>query len=227
MKTLSISHIDEIHQVGRGHWTGHYVYRGENSASYTLRPKLGRHLAAPFQTDDGKSFPACEHEQSMLHEFKRRAAPFLDKQPVDDWDWLAVAQHHGLATRLLDWTTNILVATYFAVCDRGPGDAVIYALNTESLLSASGEISPFEVEHDAILHPRHINARISAQAGLFTSHADPTAPFEDHMLQRIVIPSALHVDLSTTLSTYHINRATLFPGLDSLAADVNEGYGCT
>jgi len=227
MKTVTISHIDEIHRVRRGHWSGHYVYRGENSASYTLRPKLGRHLATPFQTTDGQTFPARDHEQSMLQDFKRRAAPFLDKQPVDDWDWLAVAQHHGLATRLLDWTTNILVATYFAVCDRSRDDAVIYVLNTESLLSASSEVSPFGVAHDAILHPRHINARISAQAGLFTSHADPTAPFEGPMLQRIVIPRSLHIDLGTTLSTYHINRAALFPGLDSLAADVSGDYGCT
>jgi len=173
METVTISHIDEIHQIRRGHWSGHYVYRGENSASYTLRPKLGRRLAAPFRTADGKTFPTRDHEQSILYDFKRTAAPFLDKQPADDWDWLAVAQHHGLATRLLDWTTNILVAAYFAACDRRNGDAVIYVLNTESLVSARVEVSPFTLEHDAILHPRHINARISAQAGLFTAHADP------------------------------------------------------
>ena len=38
-------------------------------------------------------------ERRMFSDFKRQALPFVPSQPVNDWDWLALAQHHGLATR--------------------------------------------------------------------------------------------------------------------------------
>lgn len=63
--------------------------------------------------------------EGMLRTFKQRARPYLRDRPQNDFEWMFLAQHHRLPTRLLDWSTNALVALYFAAerASAGNGDA--------------------------------------------------------------------------------------------------------
>lgn len=65
----------------------------------------------------------------ILNSFKREPRPWVEPVDWTDWDWIVTARHHGVPTRLLDFTTNPLAALWFAVEERDDkaDDAVVWA----------------------------------------------------------------------------------------------------
>src|SRR5690242_20596727 len=82
--------------AARGRW----VFRGHADGRYKLLSSVGRNA----HTSDTRA----RYEESMFNMFRRESQGYLPSVPGSDWDWLALAQHHGLPTRLLDWTYNPL-----------------------------------------------------------------------------------------------------------------------
>ncbi len=96
-----------------------FVYKGLGDCRWNLKTTLIR-LGGNFH----------ELERSLLRNFKKYAM----RSPVmhdSEWNWLAVAQHHGLPTRLLDWTYSPYVALHFATdnLDIYDRDGVIWCAN--------------------------------------------------------------------------------------------------
>lgn len=134
---------------------------------------------------------------------------------------MALAQHHGLPTRLLDWTRNPLVAAYFAVEHNSDEDSLVYAYPNEKFIITTRSKDPFKRPDDgAKFIPRHITSRITAQAGLFTVHAKPLEPLESPEMERLIIKREARKDFKRVLNRYGIHRAILFPGLDGLAEHI-------
>jgi hypothetical protein len=156
------------------------LFRGVRAESFGLVPKIGR---PPVQTP--------YTEKQLFEEFKFRAVSLLDSLPEHDWEWLSLAQHYGLATRLLDWTENPLVALWFAVSnkpytnpekDNQPEHAAVYILpNLDKRRSQFvirdkdvATVDPMHLKAIKFYRPRPFDSRILQQIGWFTVH-----PFVD------------------------------------------------
>jgi hypothetical protein len=88
------------------HYRSPYAFRGMSCADWPLATSLER-----------LSSPSMIVEPALLRSF-RKYAPRGTFASDSDWEALAVAQHNGLPTRLLDWSVSPLIATHFATAER-------------------------------------------------------------------------------------------------------------
>ncbi len=132
---------DEIDKFRGGRWN----FRGVHDPNYQLIPKIGR------KCDAGG-------ERRIFDMFCRELPGYGITIPNNNWELLALGQHHGLPTRFLDWTENPLVAAYFACDGQYDREGVIYVLKTPHVTKDIEE-DPFSITKVVRYRPRHITNR--------------------------------------------------------------------
>jgi len=214
MREVSIGSFSELHQAVGKFDTNYVIYRGLKCVDFKLIPKLG--------WLELRSANLTKEELTILRLFKQRAYPYVNDRNLDEWDWLALAQHHGLPTRLMDWTRNPLVAAYFAVEEEHEGDSVIHVYKERHYIDTTKYPDPFKRERVGKFIPNHVTARITAQAGVFTFHPDWKSEFRPTQLDRLILRdrNGFRRELKHILYKYGIHRASLFPDLDGLATHI-------
>ncbi|WP_306599180.1 FRG domain-containing protein [Geothrix sp. 21YS21S-2] len=208
------------------------LFRGQGR-NWSLAPKLAR---KEFQFGS-----ILDKESRMFNEFKRRAPLLLNGSQVQgeiDWEWLALAQHHWMATRLLDWSLNPLIALFFAVENpyqplpeepESEQHGVVWILEYSDRQSVSPvpETSPFVIKSTKIYFPRCVTSRIVNQAGCFTVHylneeQGCFVPLEEDpeyssKLTKLIIPAASFPKIRKQLEIIGIHPANIYPDVDGLA----------
>ncbi len=198
-----------------GRLRSYAVYRGMNDASRHLLTSLDR-LGTPELQPHVKGYDLEEH---ILRNFMRYSRPYLPTPQPNDWELLVIAQHHGLATRLLDWTYSPLVAAHFATLDGDPrSDRVLWRLDyrrmhqrfqlpplalmvsdLENLVHSRGLKSIWDLARTrelpqgnfvCLLEPPSLDARLVAQSATFTISSDKTCAL-DEILQGEGLAQAL------------------------------------
>lgn len=94
--------LREVERHSKKHHGIPIWFRGCTNKDHRLIPSLGR---KPFVLDN---------ERGLINVFKQNAVQFLDQRPQSQWEWLFLARHHNVPTRLLDWTESPLMGLYFA-----------------------------------------------------------------------------------------------------------------
>ena len=199
-----------------------------------LADELGFHLPGDLSTF---RFPWKAHEQPV----RALNQPW---PPTDILEVAAIAQHHGVPTRLLDFTFNPLVAAYFAAANPGPpsGYLAVWAVDVEFIQTAW---APFCSGVRIVQVARGSNPFLHAQSGLFVydaaddtasirervlthdihsvTHIDPA--MKDHLARSprvrcITLPTSQCSPLLEQLAARRVTRAHLQPTLDNVAAQL-------
>jgi hypothetical protein len=186
-------------------YTASWAFRGVGKEEWMLQSSLERM---------DLKIPLVEAERYLLTTFQRRVHHYISDPPAkDDYlEWLALLQHHGAPTRLLDWTKSPYVALFFAL-DRpreAGGNCAVWAIDLQwckqqaiQQILLTGQIqggidsdeslgkpetfrkvffADLPIQFVAPLQPFRMNERLTIQQGLFLCPGDLQKSFEDNLL---------------------------------------------
>lgn len=205
------------------------LFRGHSCANWKLLPTLARMQSHPrFHKNK---------EKRLFWDF-RMVGGLLLPRDASDWTILYYMQHHGVPTRLLDWTINFATALFFALSGNPESPTVWildpYALNEQSLGSRTISNLNVSFKTDYVIFmenglnpemPMAVSGdstieRMRSQGGAFTIHGDLSKSLEElcpTSVSKHVLPVEAISEAWSFLSLAGTNEFQIFPDLDGLA----------
>ncbi len=188
-----------------------WLWRGQMDRKWGLSTSLQRTQS-----------PKCtwsvlyDKESRILRNFRRRSSQYLSNPPAADelLEWIALLQHHGAPTRMLDFTHSLYVAAFFAM-EYATDDAAIWGVDHRLLIFATEQVTgvKMHVDSNERINDKHIQVvneflndhkkarklvlnvepyrrskRLSAQQGIFLCPCDLEATFEENLCTTFEAP---------------------------------------
>src|ERR671933_77484 len=199
-----------------GRFRSDFAFRGMSRADSALTTSLVR-----------LGGDAHELERHLLRNFRKYAA--RGEVPVDSvWNWLALGQHHGLPTRLLDWTYSPYVALHFltANLDLYDVDGTVWCVDYVQMHRLAPEkLRRCLEEEGANVFTTEMLDRVARDLGEYPALGlDEWLRRHPDLGRRIVVPAELKWEIRDKLDQANVTERVLFPGLDGISRWVARYY---
>jgi hypothetical protein len=195
-----------------------WIFRGVTSPQHYPVPSIGREKQyGPYKR---------AQEERLFRAFKDRVAAIIPAGTFDDWQLLAYAQHVGVPTRLLDWTTSPLIAAFFALSGEQDTHRLVYCLKYSSYVYEVewAGTSPFANKKEGRYSPPAAFERLRWQRGVFTIHPDPTKVFYRQGMKVLRIKQGLVRDFRKRLFKYGFDYWHAYPDIQGLGQQLQWSY---
>jgi hypothetical protein len=208
-------------------------WRGQSDIAWPVHSSAYRRLASRDQKVSEKAIQ--QYEKRLLQEASHKGYRFVDGKHLSDFELLARLQHHGAATRLVDFTKNLLVALWFCIAtDEDKTGALIglhcyFVGGTEGTLKVDlydkevGDLNKYD--HPMIWEPPVVTSRVAAQHAVFlysdaisARHGSLKFPENENSALIIAVSPQLKAKAKRILQQiFDIRHLTLFPDFDGFS----------
>lgn len=215
-----------------------FRFRGQSNFNWTLQPSI-------YRFENLMRYQVLFFEEALLAHKPQTPIPHIINTGFD-MEFLMLCQHYGIPSRLLDWTTDVLVALFFAckndIEQNNDGALFICNLNDYNSIPAI-EYNPMEVKELSFINTSVINPRMRAQSGCFMIWGH--SPLEskessesydlhqyykhvndkEHFLQKIKIPKESKASILHELNAiYQISEESIFISNGYLERNFNSTF---
>ncbi len=196
-----------------------WAFRGQADATWPLETTLFREA----QRNESTFRDLRLREDWLIYQFRRFAHHYLTDLPPDEniLDWLALIQHYGGPTRLLDCSSSLYVAAFFAV-ESAFGDAAIWAIDLSALDLASSDVLDYSPSGDIVEHRKANNEKFHELIKKPTGTCAVINVQPDRLHERLWLQQGLFLAPTDPNESFATNLAATFRNRRSFMADVEE-----
>ncbi len=222
---IAINSWKEFRASVSGAEFSNWAFRGQTNSGWPVLSTLSRYFR-DFRIHQGAQ---SQQEERILRIFRRKAHHYLSRTPdeMDVFEWLALMQHHGAPTRLIDFTWSPYVAAFFAL-ERATADAAVWALfppDVTASVEKTGQLEQEALDEDrgpwisgnydrffltnehrfvVIGEPMQMNKRLIAQGGTFVVPGVLNTPVEE-----LVADASSTAVVKFVLSTENVRKEAM------------------
>lgn len=194
-------------------------YREIKQTKVSETSEFSRKIA--YMSSNSEIATFCKHASKQNYSF-----------PKSTIEQISIGQHYGIKTPLLDWSTNVIVAAYFAIAIKGNEDTpeflepCIYHLRDERHLKSINDesIDIAEINYSALVRPFLLDRRIDRQFSVFSFHPHPVHEPTKIPIDKHLISLDFFFDLWKILQGLGYSSSHFFPDYAGLAERIKHDY---